>query len=170
MLPNFFEELSNTKNAVGTALKLALGKPKHFEYFYKDFKDKYDKVQPLAEKLHDRMSGFKQERETMEKEIAESSVPDGEKNEYQEAVKEAYDTSEKYLIPIPYRLEKMEGSMRNMKTADKTSNFKSRSDNRLEFHRAYNDIKMAMVSYKLMVDVVEDIKNKISAVDDKTTK
>jgi hypothetical protein len=162
------EEVLSLIKWVGIELKLALGMPKHFEYFYKDFKDIYDRVQPLAEKLHMSMSGFKHEREMMKKKIFESSVSEEDKNEYQEAVKKAYDISEEYLIPIPYRLQKMEEVLRSLKTGNKaTIDYTSRKNNWVGFQRAYDDILMAIAVYKDMTKVMENIKNKISITVDK---
>lgn len=166
IIPSFFEGLDNTKKTIGIELKFILGKPKHIEDFYQDFKNKYDEVKPLAEKIYDRMNGFTSERQKIEKKIHESKISEHEKKEYLQDIAKVYDLTERSLIPIPYRLQKMEENIKNMEKTDKdNSNYTSRKDNRLSFYRAYSDVKKAMIVYRAMSECMGDIENLINVLD-----
>jgi hypothetical protein len=146
--------LHTTGQAISTLFKL---KSRKAEHFYQDFKGKYEKVQPLAEKLHASMSEFKNEKEEMAKKINESDLPNEDKVQYLKDVKSAYDGLEEYLIPIPYRLETMKEAMTSMKAFDESSKFDPKLKNRQKFIRAYNDVFVSIAAYKILMGIINGI-------------
>lgn len=169
-IPKFLEGAHIIGQAISTVFKLKSRKSKHLENFYQDFKNKFEEIQPLAEKLHDRMSTFKNEREEIAKKINESNVPEEEKGQYLKEAASAYDSLEEYLIPIPWRLTKMQNTMENMKKFDKNSDYDVKKENRGEFMDAYNDVYIALAKYKEQIGIIEGIKIAVNDEIDQSAK
>lgn len=167
------QEIHVTSKSLVELLKVNFG---WYQHLYKKFTQEYKRTQPLAEELITRMWDVQNEKKELQSMINKNwDISEQEKDKIQKEIKEMYEHVESFLVPIPYRLKKLEDIIHGLKkelwVEEWVTNVFSfelnfidtkRFDLNMEFLRAQIDISLGLKIYAVYKEWLEELPFKLN--------